>query len=73
MERRERVKEWLEHSLWGPRDELGQQERRESVLSQVQELMELSRMKMKPWALPWAWQVSGSFYSWNVMEFDKIP
>ena len=50
----ERVKEWLEHSLWAPWDELGQQERRESVLLQVQELMELSRTKMKLWALLWA-------------------
>ena len=54
MEQMERVKEWLEHSLWAPWDELGQQERRESVLSQAQELMELSRTKMKPWTLLWA-------------------
>ncbi len=62
----ERVKEWLEHSLWGPCDELGQQERRESVLLQVQGLMELSRMKMKPPGLLWAWPVSGSLYSCNL-------
>lgn len=68
------MKEWLEHSLcgqrvewglrdgWSPHDERGQQERRESVLSHVQGLMELSRMKMKPQALLWAWHVSGSLY-----------
>ena len=67
-----RVKEWLEHSLWGQRDEWGQQERRELVLSQVQGLMELSRMKMKPRALLWAWEVSDYFYSCNFMD-DKIP
>ena len=54
MGQMERVKEWLEHSLWVPWDELGQLEQRESVLSQVQELMELSRMKMKLRALLWA-------------------
>ena len=73
MERKERVKELLEHSLWGLRGELGRQERQESVLLQVQGLMELSRMKMKPWALLWAWRVSGSLYSCNVTEFDNIP
>ena len=67
-----RVKEWREHSLWGQRDEWGQQERRELVLSQVQGLMELSRMKMKPRALLWAWEVSDYFYSCNFMD-DKIP
>lgn len=79
------MKEWLEHALWGrwgewdqrdelgPRDERGQQERRESVLSQVQGLMELLRMKMKPRALLWAWEVSDCLCSCNVMEPDKIP
>ena len=54
MEQRERVKEWLEHSLLGRCDESGQQERRESVLLQVQGSMEFLRMKMKLWALLWA-------------------